>query len=168
VAEEGVDPERSTETFAELAVEIDTPRWVGTRFVLRAGKALERKRKGVLICFRPRPNASSGEAAESTANQLWIGIDDANEIRLHLNGMAAGPQHSRLPVALTAPAPVTDLPPYGHVLLDVLAGGSTLSVRGDEVEAAWRLLAPVLDAWTKNLVPMEHYAAGSSGPLPRG
>lgn len=168
VAEEGVDPDNSTETFAEVTVEIDTPRWVGTRFVLRAGKALERKRKGVLVRFRLSPDRSSRGAAGSAANQLWIGIDDSNEICLELNGMTSGPQHSRLRVALTAPPPPSDLPPYGHVLLDVLAGGNTLSVRGDEAEAAWRVLTPVLDAWTKGLVPMEHYAAGSSGPVPRG
>ncbi len=167
VAEEGVDPDNDTETFAEVTLEIDTPRWVGTRFVLRAGKALKRKRKGVLIRFRPRPDRSSGGAVERAANQLWIGIDDSNEIRLELNGMASGPQHSRLPVAMTAPPPSSDLPPYGHVLMDVLAGGNARSVRGDEVEAAWRILTPVLDAWTSGLVPMEHYTAGSSGPAPR-
>jgi glucose-6-phosphate 1-dehydrogenase len=67
---------------------------------------------------------------------------------------------------LTAPPPASDLPAYGRVLLDILSGGSALSVRGDEAEHAWRVLTPVLDAWREDLVPLEEYSAGSAGPPP--
>jgi glucose-6-phosphate 1-dehydrogenase len=63
--EDGVDPSRGTETYAELVLEVDLPRWSGTRFVLRAGKALANDRKGVLIHFRPG----------SSQEQLWIPMD---------------------------------------------------------------------------------------------
>jgi glucose-6-phosphate 1-dehydrogenase len=64
--------------------------------------------------------------------------------------------------ALTEPA---TLPAYGRLLLDVLNGNPALSVRADESEESWRVLTPVLSAWSKDLVPLEEYAAGSDGPL---
>jgi glucose-6-phosphate 1-dehydrogenase len=50
------------------------------------------------------------------------------------------------------------------VLLDVLTGGSTLSVGADEAEWAWRVVTPVLEAWRADRVPLEEYPAGSDGP----
>src|SRR5438874_291930 len=58
------------------------------------------------------------------------------------------------------------LPPYGHVLLDLLSGDSTFSVRGDGAEEAWRVVAPVLAAWADGRVPLDEYPAGSDGPPP--
>jgi glucose-6-phosphate 1-dehydrogenase len=52
-------------------------------------------------------------------------------------------------------ADVTDAP---------LTGKSALSIRADEAEASWRVVTPVLDAWSKELVPLQDYAAGSDGP----
>jgi glucose-6-phosphate 1-dehydrogenase len=57
-----------------------------------------------------------------------------------------------------------ELPAYGRLLLDVLTGNPALSIRGDEAEEAWRILAPVLSAWSRDLVPLEEYPAGSDGP----
>ena len=53
------------------------------------------------------------------------------------------------------------------MLLDILNGGSALSVRGDEAEEAWRVVTPVLDGWADGAVPLEEYPAGSAGPPPR-
>ena len=93
--------------------------------------------------------------------KLRIGLDGPDEITLHLTGGAPG---SPVPLALTAPPPASDLPAYGRVFRDLLRGGSTLSVRGDEAEEAWRVVAPVLEAWKKGLVPLDEYPAGSPGP----
>ena len=57
-----------------------------------------------------------------------------------------------------------ELPAYARVLLDVLTGGTTLSVGAEEAEWAWRVVAPVLEAWEANSVPLEEYTAGSDGP----
>jgi glucose-6-phosphate 1-dehydrogenase len=142
--EEGVEPARCTETFAEIELELDRPRWRGTRFVLRAGKALARRRKLILLRFR-------------RAGELEIGIDGPREVLLRI---PAG-----TPLELRASAPGDGLPPYAHVLLDFLAGGSTLSVGGDEAEQAWRVVSPVLAAWNAGDVPLEEYPAGSAGPV---
>jgi glucose-6-phosphate 1-dehydrogenase len=151
--EDGVEPMRDTETFVELTLELETARWQGTPFVLRGGKALRRRRKGVLFRFR----SSDGQAA----NELWIGIDGPSDIVLRLTGGTFG---RATDVELCGEPPSSDLPAYGRVLLDVLTGGSLLSVRADEAEQAWRVVTPVLDSWRANQVPLEEYAAGSDGP----
>jgi glucose-6-phosphate 1-dehydrogenase len=145
--EEGVDPKRCTETFAAIELELEGERWSGTRFLLRAGKALSRRRKMVVVRFRG--NAS---------NELRIGLDGPEDITLHLRG---GMPSKPAPLTLTAPPPASDLPAYGRVLLDVLSGGSELSLRGDEAEQAWRVVTPVLDAWADGAVPLREYPAGS-------
>lgn len=71
-------------------------------------------------------------------------------------------------MTLTGPPPPSQFPAYGRVLLDVLEGGSKLSVRGDAAEASWRVMTPVLEAWADGAVLLEEYPAGSSGPPPRG
>jgi len=70
-------------------------------------------------------------------------------------------------MALTARLDPPELPVYGRLLLDVLRGDAALSIRGDEAEEAWRVVAPVLSAWSEDLVPLEEYPAGSDGPGPR-
>jgi glucose-6-phosphate 1-dehydrogenase len=162
--EKGVDPKRGTETFAELVLELDTPRWAGTRFLLRAGKALRRRRKEVVVRFRTLPGSPFGEAAAPTANALHIGVDGPEALTLRLTGGTAETPTRPLPVSLTASPPRAELPAYGQVLLDILSGGSTLSIRGDEAELAWRVLTPVLHEWARGQVPLREYPAGSDGP----
>jgi glucose-6-phosphate 1-dehydrogenase len=57
-----------------------------------------------------------------------------------------------------------DVAAYGRVLRDVLEGDPTLSIRGDEAEVCWEIMTPVLEAFDRDLVPMETYPAGSDGP----
>lgn len=71
-AESGVDPQRDTETFAEVVLELDDPRWDGVEFVLRAGKALAARRRGVLIHFR----TGSAPAADGPS---WVDLDDERD-----------------------------------------------------------------------------------------
>jgi glucose-6-phosphate 1-dehydrogenase len=144
--EDGVDPGRETETFAELRLELGSDRWRGTEFVLRAGKALGRRRKGVVVRFR-------------AGAELWIGIDGPDDLRLELDAAT-----SEAAFTLSAPPPADQLPAYGRVLLEVLEGGSALSVRGDEAEEAWKVVTPVLEAWSAGDVPLSSYPAGSDGP----
>jgi glucose-6-phosphate 1-dehydrogenase len=162
--EEGVNLARETETFAEVVVEVDTPRWQGARFVLRAGKALAERRKGILIRFRPRTDAPVVDERHET---LWVGIDEPNDIALRLTGASNPAEPMALPVVLSAPPPASQLPPYGNVLLDFLRGSSRLSVGGDEAEEAWRIVAPILEAWDARVVPMEEYPAGAAALSPR-
>jgi glucose-6-phosphate 1-dehydrogenase len=143
--EEGVDPDRWTETFAEVALEVESPRWTGTQFSLRAGKALASRRKLILLHLR-----GGGE--------LELGVDGPDDVVLRLAGAATEV------LELRAAAPGDGLPPYAHVLLDILGGRSAFSVGGEEAEEAWRVVAPVITSWEADDVPLEEYAAGSAGP----
>ena len=165
VDEAGVDSAREIETFAEVTFEIDNERWAGTRFVVRTGKALMRSRMEVVARFRQISNARPvGGTTADTPNELRIGLYEDDAIKLQLNRAVAGPPYQLTPFVLTGNPPRSALPPYSLVLLEVLAGDSALSVRGDEAEEAWRIVTPVLQAWAENRVPMLEYEAGSTGP----
>ncbi len=163
--EEGIDPERGTETFAEVTLEVENWRWSGTRFVLRAGKAMAARRKQAVVRFRAVPALPFDDgAAQPAANELRIGLDGPHDLTLALTGTASGPPTRLAPLALTAQLAAPELPAYSRVLMDVLTGDSALSIRGDEAEEAWRILTPVLEAWARDRVPLLEYPAGSSGP----
>jgi glucose-6-phosphate 1-dehydrogenase len=167
VDEAGVDPERRTETLAEVALELRAPRWTGTRFVLRAGKALGQRRKGIMVHFRADARPGLDDApSEDPARRLWIGIDGPNDLALQLTGGTAGLPPQPVPLTFVAAPPASNLPPYSRVLLDILEGTSGLSVRGDEAEEAWRVMSPVVEAWADDVVPMQDYRAGSAGLPP--
>jgi glucose-6-phosphate 1-dehydrogenase len=167
VEEDGVDPERGTETFAEVTLELNSWRWAGTRFLLRTGKALAQRRKEAVVRFRPVPHLPFDDAAEPVINELRIGLDGPYNLVLQLTGRAAGPPSHLAPLQLDAELSAPDLPAYSRVLMDVLNGDSALSIRGDEAEASWCVLTPVLEAWAEGRVPLEEYPAGSAGLPPR-
>ncbi|MGH8912706.1 MAG: glucose-6-phosphate dehydrogenase [Acidimicrobiia bacterium] len=162
VEEAGVDPGRSTETFAEVVLSIDNDRWAGTPFVLRAGKAMAGRRKGVTVRFRPAAEVPFPATSGPVPNELWIGIDGPRDISLRISGSPHPPELA--PLVLAAPPPDVELPAYARVLLDILGGGGSLSVGGPAAEEAWRIFMPVIQGWAEAKVPMEQYEAGSSGP----
>jgi glucose-6-phosphate 1-dehydrogenase len=139
-AEQGVVPARGTETHAEVVLAVDTPRWAGTRFVLRTGKALAASRKGVAVHFR-----------DAATEDLWFPLEEA-------------PRSARRGGVQTP----GELAAYCRVLTDVLTGGSVTSVSAAEAEQAWRVVDPVLAAWAAGTVPLLEYPAGSAGPPPLG
>jgi glucose-6-phosphate 1-dehydrogenase len=161
INEEGVDPARETETFAEIVFAVDNDRWRDTRFVLRTGKALAERHKEVVVHFRP---AASDLFQGATPNVLRIGIDGPFETTLRLNTAIDDSPAETSPITLASPPAMDELPPYANVLFDVLSGGSGRSVRGDEAEASWRVVMPVLEGWAAGFVPMDDYPAGSDGP----
>jgi glucose-6-phosphate 1-dehydrogenase len=162
VEEDGVTPERNTETFAEVTLKLDSWRWSGTNFRLRTGKAMRKDRKEVVVDFRPVPHLPV-EFAHSSVNRLRFGLEPEG-LSLELTGTGPGVTTSLVPLTLTAEMKPPELPAYGRILLDVLHANSALSIRADEAEEAWRVLTPVLDGWARNLAPLEEYDAGSDGP----
>jgi glucose-6-phosphate 1-dehydrogenase len=168
--EDGVDPGRGTETYADLLLQIDTPRWAGTRFRLRTGKALAERRKGVVIRFRAAGlgrRDAPGDALPT--GELWIGLDGPDDIRLRLAGYSPdAPGEGWVSLTMTGPPPPSELPAYARVLLGLLDGDSALSVRGDEAVEAWRVVTPVVSAWAAGNPPLLDYPAGSAGLPPPG
>lgn len=162
-AEPGVDPGRETETFAEATVMIDNWRWAGVPFVLRSGKALRADRTELALHFRPVPHHVFPEPEQAPANVLRLQVNpDAISLGLNLNG--AGDPFALSQAELDIRLAPQDLPPYARLLLDILDGDPTLSIRGDEAEECWRVVEPVLASWSAGDVPMESYSAGSAGP----
>ena len=163
VDELGVTPEHGTETFAEVILELDSWRWSGTRFRLRTGKALGRDRKEVVVHFRPVPHHPFDPSHGPDANRLRFGLEPEG-LSLELTGTGPGVASSLVPLTLSAEMEPPELPAYGRILHDVLGGNSALSIRGDEAEEAWRVVTPVLEGWSRDVVPLEEYDAGVSSP----
>jgi len=162
-AEPGVDPAQGTETLAEITVSINNERWSGVPFVLRSGKALGITRKEAVVTFRPVSHLPVGFTGQDAPTKLRIGFGpDTLQLEIDVNG--PGDIFSLDRTTLSADLNETDLLPYGEVIEGVLAGDPTLSVRGDTAEDCWRIVEPVLKAWSENRVPLEEYRAGSDGP----
>jgi glucose-6-phosphate 1-dehydrogenase len=161
--EEGVDAARNTETLAEVQVDIDNWRWQGVPFILRSGKALGVKRKEAVVTFKPVPHLPRGFTGVDSPNQLRIGFGpDTLQFDVDVNG--PGNVLSLDRATLNAELSASDLLPYGEVLEGVLTGDPLLSVRADTAEDCWRIIEPVIKAWSRGSVPLEEYAAGTSGP----
>ncbi|MGL4339566.1 MAG: glucose-6-phosphate dehydrogenase [Rhodoglobus sp.] len=163
VEENGVDPSRDTETLAEVVLQIDNWRWSGVPFLLRSGKALGSSKQEIIVTFREVPHLPTGLRGATGPSQLRVSLKPATlDLDLVING-EGDPfvlEHSILHAELGA----GELSAYGEVLAGILEGDTTLSVRGDVAEECWRIMTPVLAAWKKGIVPLEEYAAGSSGP----
>jgi glucose-6-phosphate 1-dehydrogenase len=169
--EEGVAKPTRTETFVALKLFIDNWRWQGVPFYLRTGKRLPRQVSEVAIQFNGVPHRSF--PAESSLDwqpaRLVMVIQPEQAIVLQFQAKYPGPKmHLRTAEmrfdyqqAFAAPSP----DPYETLLWDVMKGDSTLFMRPDQVEAAWRLLTPVMDAWAA-ATPTDYpnYPAGTWGP----
>ncbi|PYI66637.1 glucose-6-phosphate dehydrogenase [Arthrobacter livingstonensis] len=163
VAEEGVDPANDTETLAEVEVYVNNWRWAGVPFILRSGKSLGRNRKEAVVTYKPVPHLPVGFAGTDSPTRLHIGFGpDSLTLDLDVNG--PGDLFTLDRVQLETELASDPLLPYGEVLEGVLSGDPLLSVRGDTAEDCWRIVEPAFAAWKDGTVPMEEYAAGSSGP----
>ncbi|NYH00501.1 glucose-6-phosphate dehydrogenase [Schumannella luteola] len=161
--EAGVVAARRTETLAELTVAIDTWRWAGVPFTLRSGKALGTGRQEVVFTLRDVPHLPNGLSGPKRTARIRVGIKPAVlELDLATNGH--DDPFDLEWETLRTEFPANELSAYGEVLAELIEGDPTLSVRGDVAEQCWRIVGPVLDAWSRNEVPLQSYAAGSAGP----
>ncbi|MCV2490149.1 glucose-6-phosphate dehydrogenase [Geodermatophilus sp. YIM 151500] len=163
--EEGVDPARGTETYAEFTVTVENWRWAGVPFRLRTGKAMGTGRKEVVVRFRPVPHLPFTDE-EPAPDVLRLQLSpDGIALELNLNG--SGDPFDLEREVLTATPPGGDLPAYGLVLRELLGGDTSLAISDVEAEESWRIVEPVLAAWAADEVPLLEYAAGSAGPEAR-
>lgn len=162
VDEPGVDPQRNTETLAEVTVRINNDRWAGVPFRLRSGKALGDARNGITVLFRPVDHIPEG-FTDAPPNVLSIGMKPAN-IKM---GLSTNVESSRFQLdqsVLATDLSESPLRPYGEILDSIFRGDPLLTVRGDVAEECWRIVGPVLEAWDQGLVPLDEYTAGGAGP----
>ncbi|HEU4699140.1 MAG TPA: glucose-6-phosphate dehydrogenase [Gemmatimonadales bacterium] len=163
--EPGVARDSRTPTFAALKVEVDSWRWQGVPFYLRAGKRMARRLTEIVVHFRRAPvwlfEHSGGRDLRSNVLRLTIQPDEG--FALYFNAKAPGQPMDleRLPLDFNYKEQFAELPEaYQTLLLEVLDGDQTLFVHADEVETAWALYAPVLDG-RQRIIP---YEAGTWGP----
>lgn len=166
VDEPGVVPSRDTETYAEVELAIDNWRWSGVPFRLRTGKALARDTREIVVRFRAVPHVAFPEQ-EPAKNDLRLTLDP-DSISLGLNVNSPGDPFDVEPIELEAQLAKQEIPAYGRLLLGVLAGDPTFSIRDDEAEEAWRVIEPIRRAWTAGIVPLADYPAGSDDPFEGG
>ncbi len=147
--EEGVAPDSTVETFAALRLCLNSPRWRGVPFYIRAGKRLpvsateiriELSRPGNFVRFRLSPDViiSLGARAKAPGEAM-----EGEDVELLVRHMEPG-----------------EMTPYERLIGDAMRGDPMLFVREDEVEAAWRVVDPVLG----NVTPVHTYAQGTWGP----
>lgn len=163
LSEDGVDPANDTETLAEMEVHVNNWRWAGVPFILRSGKALGRNRKEAVVTFKPVPHLPNGFKGTDSPTRLHIGFGPSN-LTLDLDVNGPGDLFTLDRVQLEAELGSDPLLPYGEVLDGVLSADPLLSVRGDTAEECWRIVEATFAAWKSGDVPMEEYAAGSTGP----
>ncbi|MFP5042649.1 glucose-6-phosphate dehydrogenase [Parasediminibacterium sp. JCM 36343] len=169
--EKGVSPQSDTDTFAAAKFYIDNWRWQDVPFYVRTGKYLHQKSTLITIQFKPAPSyAFPAEAAETwRPNRLTISIQPEMEIRLRFQAKKPGQSMVLNPVDMVfsyANAYDGHEPEaYETLLLDVMEGNATLFMRNDQVEAAWDIIQPILDAWTSRpAVDFPNYAPNTWGP----
>ena len=162
-SEEGVDPERETETLAQLTVQLDNARWSGVPFVLRSGKALGDTAKRVVVVFREPAHTPTGLSPAPGPDRLVLELKPGS-VALELSMNAEGDPFDLEQKELAAELGKSRMLPYGEILGAILDGNPLLTIRGDEAEELWRIVEPVYAAWRAGEVPLEEYAAGSDGP----
>jgi len=169
--EDGVPPDSQTETFAALRLFVDNWRWQDVPFYLRTGKRLPRQVSEIAIQFRSVPHQAFPKEAtiDWEPSRLVMAIQPDEGIVLRFQAKRPGPNMVLQPVdmrfnyreSFATPSPEA----YVTLLWDVINNDATLFMRADQVDAAWRLLMPVLDAW-KASPPNDfpNYAGGTWGP----
>ena len=163
--EPGIRRSSTTETFVALRLRLNSWRWQGVPFFLRTGKRLPEKRTEIVVHFRRPPvwffrGSSAGEIAANTLT-ITLQPDEGFELAFEIKrpGHAIDLETHRLHFLYSeAFGPLEDA--YQTLLVDLMRGDPTLFVRADEVEAAWRVYAPILE----RPPPLRRYPAGSWGP----
>lgn len=168
--EKGVEPDSRTETFVALKFYIDNWRWGGVPFYIRTGKRLPTRVTEVVIHFKPTPHFLFTQQDEmNSCNQLVLRIQPDEGVLFKVGMKVPGQGFNLQNVNLDfhySDLSHTYLPTaYERLLHDCMIGDSTLYQRADGVEAAWKFVDPILNAWMNdNNIPIYGYPAGTWGP----
>ena len=168
--EPDVDPASHTETYVAMRLRVDNWRWSGVPFYLRTGKRLPKRVTEVALRFNRVPHLpfAPTQAAGLGPNALVLRIQPDEGITLRFGAKVPGQAFEVRSVSMdfSYGAAFLEEPPeaYERLLHDALVGDPTLFIRTDEVEQAWRIVQPLLDAWADDPASPLPYAAGTWGP----
>ncbi len=165
-----VREQSDTETFVALKLGVANWRWAGAPFYLRTGKRLPQRFSEIVVGFRRLPHVIFDMHADGIpANRLVIRVQPDEGIKLWMMVKEPGPgamrlQHVPLDMSFAKAFGMEPADAYERLLMDALRGNAALFMRRDEVEAAWRFIDPIREAWTQSQEPPRPYAAGTWGP----
>jgi glucose-6-phosphate 1-dehydrogenase len=163
-------PEHSrTETFVAVKAEIDTWRWAGVPFYLRTGKRMADRLAEIVVRFKPIPHSIFNQPTSSfQPNSLVIRLQPDEGLSLNLMAKTPGDsmrlKQAELELDFREQFKAPRMEAYERLLLDVLRGQLTLFMRGDELEAAWEWVEPILDHWEQDDTAPVPYTSGTWGP----
>jgi len=158
--EPGVAADSQTETFAALQLEIDSWRWQGVPFYLRAGKSLPVTCTEILVRLRRAPKIFPTAAGRPNHCRFRISPDTAIAMGVTVMDTEDREVGEQTELMLSSHPSAAEMDAYERVLGDAMAGDATLFAREDYVEEAWRIVDPVLKQGT----PIHEYAPGTWGP----
>jgi glucose-6-phosphate 1-dehydrogenase len=168
--EPDVDPASETETFVAARFNIDDWRWSGVPFYVRTGKRLPKRSTEIAIQFREVPHHLFRDtSAEPDANLLAIRIQPDEGIMLRFGakvpGLGLNVRSVTMDFTYGSAFNVDSPDAYETLILDALQGDASLFTRADEVEEAWGIVDPFIDAWAGEGPPdFPNYEAGTWGP----
>lgn len=168
---QGVKPGSVIETYAAVEFQVSNWRWSGVPFYVRTGKGLARDLTEIAVHFKRTPQALFARTPdeEIDPNIVALRIQPNEGITVTFGAKRPGFEMRTSTVhmdfcyqrAFGVESPAA----YEMLLLDVMRGDATLFIRSDEVEAQWRLITPIEEAWSQQQPPdFPNYAAGSDGP----
>ena len=159
-SEPGVASGSQTETFAALKLEVNSWRWQGVPFYIRAGKQMPVTCTEILVRLRRPPDVYRSEAVRQ--NHIRLRISPDVTIAVGLMVLSPDMEMTGVPVEMVANhhPEANEMDAYERVLGEAIVGDATLFAREDYVEEAWRIVDPVLQAQT----PVYEYEPGSWGP----
>jgi len=159
--EPGVSAYSQVETFAALRFYIDNWRWAGVPFCIRAGKCLPVTATEVVVTLKRPPHSVFGELVADDDNYYRFRLTPDFVISLGARIKVAGEALTGERVELVAHEHSGDeMLPYERLLGDAMHGDATLFNRSDAVDAAWRVIDPILG----DVTPVHEYESGSWGP----
>ncbi len=163
--EQGVAPDSQVETYAAIRLSIDTWRWAGVPFYIRAGKCLPVTCTEVIVGFQRPPRETFAETAPGLPNRLRLRLSPGVVIALGVRVKLPGERMDGEDVELIAShQPAGEMTPYERLLGDALHGDQTLFASEEAIEAQWRIVQPVLDDAT----PVHEYEQNTWGPAEAG
>jgi len=168
--EPNVAADSNIETYVAMELEIDNWRWAGVPFYLRTGKHMSQRKTEIAIRFKQAPYAAFQDTPIDTLPPNWLVLSIAPDeaISLQFEVKRRGPVVDLAAVKMDFHYddwfPKEPNVGYETLIYDVMIGDSTLFMRADMVEQAWRIVQPVLDAWATEKPDFPDYDSGSDGP----
>eukprot|EP01133_Synstelium_polycarpum_P010891 gene10891-12693_t len=166
--DEGVPKDSKTPTYAAAIFHVNNPRWRGMPFILKCGKALDQRKTEIRIQFK-RPENFLFKDEDISRNELVMRIQPGEAVYMKLltkkPGLNNTIEQTELDLSYRSRFENLDLPDaYERLILDSIKGDHNLFVRDDELDVAWQIFTPLLEAIEKDNLTPDKYEFGSRGP----